>query len=317
MHGLFYIGGPLYLLVFFLGLLGTALGEPSMSLELYLKESGGRLKGTVRMAGIPQPPRRYNLVLNPDPYYCGRISDGKGWRLSPVGNINSHGHIGQAIVYLQGVKSDSMHPPDSRLMTIKNCVYFPYVDGLSQGDTLRIENWDPVQHHVEIFLASDEGGVQLFDAEMKPHPENRKSDYLLEGAIGTPRPGPEQVFKIDQAGILYFRCHYHKYMEGWRAVISHPYYSVTRESGTFEISGIPPGSYNLKVWHPMGTFEQPIRINSKEELDLNIRLPPAAIPLAQEDLAKPNPFGIDLVGDEHIVPTVELQNWDPGLFTSP
>ena len=42
---------------------------------------GGTLTGTVKLEGQVPKPKGYNLVTLPDPYYCGRISDGQGWRI--------------------------------------------------------------------------------------------------------------------------------------------------------------------------------------------------------------------------------------------
>jgi hypothetical protein len=35
----------------------------------------------------------------------------------------------------------------------------------------------------------------------------------------------------------------------WRMVVSHPYYGVTDESGDFEFTDVPPGTYQLVAWH--------------------------------------------------------------------
>jgi hypothetical protein len=32
-------------------------------------------------------------------------------------------------------------------------------------------------------------------------------------------------------------------------VVSHPYYAVTDESGRFEFTNVPPGSYQVVAWH--------------------------------------------------------------------
>jgi hypothetical protein len=46
--------------------------------------NGGSLAGTVTLLGEVPKPKGYNLVTFPDPVYCGRISDGRGWRLPNV-----------------------------------------------------------------------------------------------------------------------------------------------------------------------------------------------------------------------------------------
>ena len=117
---------------------------------------------------------------------------------------------------------------------------------------------------------------------------------------------------FNQPGILFFRCHFHEYMESWSVVVPHPYYAITQKSGEFAISDIPPESYTLMACHPLGTFEIPIHIDAHDELTIDVELSPTVTGAHQEDLSTPNPFGIDLVGDSSIVPTVELQKWELG-----
>jgi len=39
-------------------------------------------------------------------------------------------------------------------------------------------------------------------------------------------------------------------MESWAMAVNNPYYSLTDAEGRFSITGIPPGTYQLVVWHP-------------------------------------------------------------------
>ena len=43
---------------------------------------GGRIAGKVTIKGGKPVPRGFNLVTFPDPLYCGRISNGTGWRVT-------------------------------------------------------------------------------------------------------------------------------------------------------------------------------------------------------------------------------------------
>ena len=45
------------------------------------------------------------------------------------------------------------------------------------------------------------------------------------------------------------KCDVHEWMHAWIYVSSHPYAAVTKEDGTFEITDVPPGEYNARVWH--------------------------------------------------------------------
>ena len=42
---------------------------------------GGALTGAVVLDGPVPHPKGYNLTTLPDSIYCGRVSDGHGWRL--------------------------------------------------------------------------------------------------------------------------------------------------------------------------------------------------------------------------------------------
>ena len=44
-------------------------------------------------------------------------------------------------------------------------------------------------------------------------------------------------------------CDVHGWMKSWVHVVDHPYYCVTNSEGEFVLNDIPPGKYNLKVWH--------------------------------------------------------------------
>ena len=44
-------------------------------------DHGGIVEGTVTLEGAIPEPKGFNLITFPDPQYCGRISNGQGWRL--------------------------------------------------------------------------------------------------------------------------------------------------------------------------------------------------------------------------------------------
>lgn len=276
----------------------------------FLNFTGGNLKGTISITGTPVSPRRFNLVLYADPYYCGRISDGKGWRFSPITRPGPNRSLPGAIVYLEDVKRGKPIPSTPRVIQTKDCVFLPYISFMKAGGTFRFQNWDPVEHKLEIFLTSSTGGLRLFGQSLPPHPDNRKSDFLSEGTAGQHRPGPEVDYTVDEPGIVLFRCSYHEYMEGWSVVLSHPYVSMAGERGEYSITDIPPGEYNLVAWHPMGHTRTTIHIFPEQTLNLNVDIPFTAAAYDSEAQTKPDPFGIELVGDAHIAPTVELQQWD-------
>ncbi len=271
--------------------------------------TGGHLEGSVSIKGTLHSPRRYNLVLYADPYYCGRISDGKGWRFPPITRPGPNRSLPGAIVFLEDVPRGKPAPSRSGIVQTKDCMFLPYVSTATAGQEFHFQNWDPVEHKLEIFLTSDTGGLHLFGQNLPPHPDNRKSDFLSEGTTGTHRAGSEVTYVMDKAGVVLFRCGYHEFMEGWSVVLPHPYVTMAGTGGEFSITDIPPGAYNLVIWHPMGQTTTTIRILPDHTLNVDMDVLSTSATVYPEDTHKPDPFGIDLVGDAHIVPSVELQEW--------
>jgi hypothetical protein len=38
-------------------------------------------------------------------------------------------------------------------------------------------------------------------------------------------------------------------MNAFAAVLDHPFFAVSSTDGTFEITGLPPGTYVIEAWH--------------------------------------------------------------------
>ena len=45
------------------------------------------------------------------------------------------------------------------------------------------------------------------------------------------------------------KCNVHPWMRSYIGVVSHPFFAVTGDDGTFTIKGLPPGKYTLEAWH--------------------------------------------------------------------
>jgi plastocyanin len=248
--------------------------QPAFAYEERSTFTGGHLKGTLSIKGMPRAPKRFNLMLYADPYYCGRISDGKGWRFSPMTRPGPDGSLSGAIVFLEDIRRGKpIRPTSPQPVQTKNCVFLPYVGFIRTGEDVRFQNWDPVQHKLAVYLTSRTGGLRLYGQDLPPHPDTRKHDFLLEGAPGIHRAGRDVTYTMEQRGIVLFRCDYHEYMEGWSIVLPHPYVTKTGEHGEFSITDIPPGTYTLAVWHPTGQTTTIIHIRPEHTLTLDMNLP--------------------------------------------
>ena len=58
-------------------------------------------------------------------------------------------------------------------------------------------------------------------------------------------------------------------MVAWVGVVSHPFFAVTGEDGTFTLKGLPPGEYTLEAWHEkLGTQTQTVTVAPTETKDV-------------------------------------------------
>ena len=87
----------LLLAVFFCGTTVWAYEEMVVS-------DGGTVFGTVKLEGHVPKPKGYNLTTLPDQIYCGRISDGHGWRLLQPFNVGPAGEFRDVVVYLEDIE---------------------------------------------------------------------------------------------------------------------------------------------------------------------------------------------------------------------
>lgn len=80
--------------------LGQAV-VPVSAYEIVDVQHGGTVEGRVTLSGAVPDPKAFNLITFPDPTYCGRISNGKGWRLLRDFIVNAESGLKNAVVLLE------------------------------------------------------------------------------------------------------------------------------------------------------------------------------------------------------------------------
>jgi hypothetical protein len=62
-----------------------------------------------------------------------------------------------------------------------------------------------------------------------------------------------------------FKCDVHRWMNAYVGVLDHPFFAVTGADGSFELKGLPPGTYTIEAWHEkLGTRTQTVTIDAKQ-----------------------------------------------------
>lgn len=106
--------------------------------------------------------------------------------------------------------------------------YMPRVSGVVVGQTVAIYNSDHTLHNVKM--------------------KSKKNGIFNHWMLASSKP-LQKVFKKPEIGTMALTCDVHPLMSAYVHVVEHPFFAVTQDAGKFEIRGLPPGLYEVGVWH--------------------------------------------------------------------
>jgi hypothetical protein len=277
---------------------------------------GGTLSGTVILDGQVPHPKGYNLTTLPDAIYCGRVSDGRGWRLLQPFNVGEGGVFRDVVVYLESVERGKPFPPFAPpRIEARDCRFLPFINVVRDQHDVLVVNTDPAMHDIQAYETSHLGPRVLFNVPLPispkyPH-EAGLSAHFHKHFEGT--PVTETVRMTKGRRIFSMQCGFHAYMESWALVQDHPYYAITDQIGRFELKDVPPGAYVLKIWHPYvrDDIEQAVTLGPKQSSTVDIKVPAPTGRLYANQMVE-NPYIRYTITEDvqsQIVPTLEKQTY--------
>ena len=71
---------------------------------------------------------------------------------------------------------------------------------------------------------------------------------------------------------LPIRCDVHKWMGAFVGVFDHPFHTVSKAGGSFELPKLPPGTYEITAWHEKfgkKTMMVTVADNDKKEVNFS------------------------------------------------
>ena len=184
--------------------------------------NGGSIKGTINYSGKAPAPKL--LTVDKDKQVCDNHP-----KYSEELVVNGeNGGIKNVVVAIKGISSgkDWNLPEEGLAMEQKGCWFIPHVLIVPAGKTFYITNNDGILHNI--------------------HTHSTKNKIVNKAQ---PKFVKKLRMKFDQPENISISCDVHSWMKGWIAVAQHPYYTVSDENGSFEISEIPPGTYSIELWH--------------------------------------------------------------------
>jgi hypothetical protein len=194
------------------------------------------LKGTVHFEGTVPKPKPINMAADPS---CAKQHSAPVYLQEVM--TDSKGDLQNVIVFISQGLGDRRFDPPTQPVTVeqKGCMYVPHVLAVQANQPLHVVNEDPTSHNIH------------------PTPANNREWNKADPPGST----------MDES---FAREDLHPWMHGFVAVFKHPYFAVTGKDGSFDLTGLPPGTYTIKAWHEkLGTATQTITIGANESKEIS------------------------------------------------
>jgi hypothetical protein len=272
---------------------------------------GGRITGKVTLKGGKPVPRGFNLVTFPNAVYCGRISNGRGFRLLKEFTVAQDHGVKDVIVMLLGVKKGKPFVFPTPHIEARDCRFLPFVTVVRDDEKVEVVNMDPVMHDIQAYETSELGPRVLWNVPLPMnlhHPEAAGENAEYHRHIPG-KPMVQTVHMTKGRRLFVMQCGFHAYMESFGYAVDNPYYALTDQSGQFTIPDVPPGIYKLVAWHPQerSLVEQEVTVTAKGLVTVNFEIQAREGARAGMEAVENPHFGLGILGGKEIKPTLELQ----------
>jgi len=201
----------------------TALAAGPAAAAIFAGDAGsGVISGKVSFSGTAPPTRRVKLAA--DPRCAAMHKDGLERQPIKV----KDGGLADVLVYVKsGIGGSYSAPAEPLLLDQIGCDYEPHIIVLMAGQPLKIRNSDDTLHNIH------------------PRPAVNK-----EFNIGQPRKGMEATRTLEKPELMIpIGCDVHPWMAAHVSVLTHPFFAVTKEDGSYEIRALPDGEYEVEAVH--------------------------------------------------------------------
>ncbi len=202
--------------------------------------TAGSVSGTIHFNGKAPTPIVIDMAQDP------ACSEGSTTPNMTEQYVVQDGRLANVFVYVQGGLGNRIYMPTKTRVVLdqKGCRYIPHVIGAMGGQPVEFRNSDRTMHNIHI---------------VSPGSDDRSGFDISQA----PMAGTEQhVFRA--TGLMIpVRCNNHPWMEAFLNVVQNPFFAVSNVDGTYQIQGLPPGTYTLVAVHEkLGTQSQQITIQS-------------------------------------------------------
>jgi plastocyanin len=186
-------------------------------------QGNGKVTGRVLFKGVAPEPTKIRMAADPR---CLQANPNGAERRQIEGR---NGGLANVIVSIKTpVKGTAAPRTTPVLLDQAGCMYTPAVIALQVGQPLKMRNSDETLHNI--------------------HPRPVVNAGFN---VGQPRKGMETEKTFDKAETIFpVSCDVHPWMRSYIAVFDHPFFTITKDDGSFEIPNVPPGEYEIEAQHP-------------------------------------------------------------------
>jgi plastocyanin len=152
---------------------------------------------------------------------------GAGSTISGTVKVTGLASSADVVVYVQ--QASGTFPAGKAVeMDQRKMQFLPHVLPVVAGTTVKFLNSDPTPHNV--FSPDNE------KYNLGTWPQGQTKDYVFAKCAKFP--------------CVYTQlCRVHPEMEGFVVVLQNPFFAVTDKDGHYAVENVPPGTYQLAVWH--------------------------------------------------------------------
>ena len=206
--------------------------------------NGGVIRGMVSFAGTVPEGRRVSVTEDTDA--CGNEQEIYGLR------VGQNGGLMHSVVSLVDITSGARVeiPSTPAALVQDGCVFGPHILVAPVDEVVEVVNSDPITHNIHTVAFAN-------------RPLNRAQPSAVE-TIEVSFMAAEKVR---------VRCDMHEWMGAWIVVVDHPYHAVTDATGGFLLENVPPGTYQMEVWHEtLGAVTQEVTVTAGEESQVDVEM---------------------------------------------
>ncbi|HJO62909.1 MAG: carboxypeptidase regulatory-like domain-containing protein [Nitrospinaceae bacterium] len=192
--------------------------------------NGGTIEGRVRFSGSPPPPKI--IGVGQDREVCGEVQ--KSYEIE-----GKKGGVKNVLVMILEIGKGKDFDFPEAVLGQKGCMFEPHIVLASPGK-LMLASSDPIPHNIHT------------KSIMNP-PINITLNRLKR----------KSSLSVTFPEIIDVKCDLHGWMKGYVVVAEHPYYAITTDDGSFQLREVPPGTYELEVWHAkLGSQTQEVTVKA-------------------------------------------------------